>query len=130
MGSSHALLYVAGDSVTVEMHQQPGDRACRNEAIGGNHYGPALVSYHYFSKFRLTQCTQVYMAAVSDAKTAIGSSANWFKVSQLELVSNNPDYFGSRKLFENSLWGYDMYQNTLGVLNVSLTFRWPPDKCL
>ncbi|KAF9462551.1 glycoside hydrolase family 61 protein [Collybia nuda] len=74
-----------GDSVTVEMHQQPGDRACRNEAIGGNHYGPVLV----------------YMAAVSDAKTAVGSSANWFKVSQLGLVSNNPDYFGSRVLNDN-----------------------------
>ncbi|KAF5378744.1 hypothetical protein D9615_007007 [Tricholomella constricta] len=74
-----------GDDVTVEMHQQPGDRACRNEAIGGNHYGPVLV----------------YMAAVSDAKTAVGAQANWFKVSQMGLVSNSPDYFGSRVLNDN-----------------------------
>jgi lytic cellulose monooxygenase (C1-hydroxylating) len=38
------------------------------------------------------------MAAVSDAKTAVGADANWFKVSQAGLVSNNPDYFGSQVL--------------------------------
>lgn len=32
--------------VTVEMHQQPGDRVCRNEAIGGNHFGPVTVCMH------------------------------------------------------------------------------------
>lgn len=74
-----------GDDVTVEMHQQPGDRACRNEAIGGNHYGPVLV----------------YMAAVTDARTAVGSASNWFKVSHMGLVSSNPDYFGSRVLNDN-----------------------------
>jgi hypothetical protein len=26
------------------MHQQPGDRSCANEAIGGAHYGPVQVS--------------------------------------------------------------------------------------
>ena len=26
--------FVAGDQVTVEMHQQPNDRSCANEAIG------------------------------------------------------------------------------------------------
>jgi len=41
------------------------------------------------------------MAAVSDAKTALGSGANWFKVSRMGLVSNNPDYFGSRVLNDN-----------------------------
>ena len=25
------------------MHQQPGDRSCLNEAIGGDHYGPVQV---------------------------------------------------------------------------------------
>jgi len=75
----------AGDEVTVEMHQQPGDRACRNEAIGGNHFGPVLA----------------YMAAVSDATTAVGADANWFKVAQAGLVSNNPDYFGSQVLNDN-----------------------------
>ncbi|KAH6657958.1 glycosyl hydrolase family 61-domain-containing protein [Truncatella angustata] len=53
----------AGSTVTVEMHQQPNDRSCSNEAIGGAHYGPVLV----------------YMSAVSDASTADGSDG-WFKV--------------------------------------------------
>lgn len=46
------------------MHQQPNDRSCANEAIGGAHYGPV----------------QVYMAKVSDATTAVGASSGWFKV--------------------------------------------------
>ena len=31
----------AGDTLTVEMHQQPGDRNCSELAIGGAHYGPS-----------------------------------------------------------------------------------------
>lgn len=54
----------AGDSLTVEMHAQPGDRNCKNPAIGGNHYGPVLV----------------YMAKVSDATTA--NTASFFKVAE------------------------------------------------
>lgn len=46
------------------MHAQPGDRKCSQPAIGGNHYGPVLI----------------YMAKVSDAKTA--SSASFFKVAE------------------------------------------------
>jgi len=75
----------AGDAVTVEMHQQNGDRSCGSEAIGGQHYGPVIV----------------YMAKVSDAKTAVGSSASWFKVSQMGLASNNPDYFAVQVLNNN-----------------------------
>ncbi|KAG8160264.1 hypothetical protein KVR01_009800 [Diaporthe batatas] len=56
----------AGSTVTVEMHQQPNDRSCSNEAIGGAHYGPVLV----------------YMAAVEDAASAEGADAAWFKVFQ------------------------------------------------
>lgn len=29
--------------MTVEMHQQPGDRSCTDEAIGGDHWGPINV---------------------------------------------------------------------------------------
>ncbi|KAF8606702.1 hypothetical protein BDV93DRAFT_488563 [Ceratobasidium sp. AG-I] len=67
----------AGSKVAVEMHQQPGDRSCSNEAIGGNHDGPTIV----------------YLAKVSDASTAVGSSANWFKVAQTGLVRT--DYWGT-----------------------------------
>ncbi|KJA23211.1 lytic polysaccharide monooxygenase [Hypholoma sublateritium FD-334 SS-4] len=75
----------AGDTVTVEMHQQNGDRSCANEAIGGAHYGPITA----------------YMAAVSDATSAVASSANWFKVSESGLVSNNPDYWAVQVLNNN-----------------------------
>jgi cellulase len=47
------------------MHQQPGDRSCTNEAIGGAHYGPVIV----------------YMSKVPDATTADGSTG-WFKIFQ------------------------------------------------
>lgn len=51
--------------MTVEMHAQPGDRSCANEALGGNHYGPVMV----------------YMSKVEDATTADGSDP-WFKVAE------------------------------------------------
>ncbi|KAK3937317.1 glycoside hydrolase [Diplogelasinospora grovesii] len=75
----------AGSTVTVEMHQQPGDRSCSNEAIGGSHYGPLMV----------------YMSKVSDASTADGSSG-WFKVFQDSWAKNpsgasgDDDYWGTR----------------------------------
>jgi lytic cellulose monooxygenase (C1-hydroxylating) len=72
----------AGDKVSVEMHAQHGDRSCRQEAIGGNHYGPVTV----------------YMGAVSDAKTANAAGVDWFKVSELGLVSNNPNYWAVQVL--------------------------------
>ncbi|KAI0326129.1 glycoside hydrolase family 61 protein [Cubamyces sp. BRFM 1775] len=74
-----------GDEVTVEMHQQPNDRSCANEAIGGNHYGPVIV----------------YMAKVEDATSAVGSSAQWFKVAEIGLPSSNPDYWGTEVLNDN-----------------------------
>ncbi|RXW15205.1 hypothetical protein EST38_g10649 [Candolleomyces aberdarensis] len=75
----------AGDTLTVEMHQQAGDRSCRNEAIGGQHYGPVTV----------------YLAKVADARTASPNSAGWFKVSEGGLMSNNPDYFAVQVLNDN-----------------------------
>ena len=61
------------------MHQQPGDRSCADEAIGGDHYGPI----------------QAYMALVDDATSAVGYEQNWFKVTELAMPSNNPDYWGT-----------------------------------
>ncbi|KAG8898755.1 hypothetical protein FRC00_002335 [Tulasnella sp. 408] len=61
----------AGSSVSVEMHQQPGDRTCTTEAIGGNHDGPVII----------------YMSKVSDSSTAAGSTASWFKVAQSGLIT-------------------------------------------
>jgi lytic cellulose monooxygenase (C1-hydroxylating) len=50
---------LAGETVTVEMHQQPNDRDCTKEALGGNHFGPVMV----------------YLSKVDDVKTADGSSS-------------------------------------------------------
>jgi len=74
-----------GDSVAVEMHQQPGDRSCGTEAIGGAHYGPI----------------NIYMAKVSDSSTADGPSASWFKISEMGMPSSNPDYWGTEVLNDN-----------------------------
>lgn len=64
------------------MHQQPGDRSCADQAIGGDHYGPI----------------QAYLAKVDDATTAVGYESNWFKVGELGMPSMNPDYWGTGKL--------------------------------
>ncbi|KAF2177594.1 carbohydrate-binding module family 1 protein [Zopfia rhizophila CBS 207.26] len=80
----------AGQSVTIEMHQQPNDRSCSNEAIGGAHYGPVMV----------------YMSKVSDAATADGSSSffkifqdTWAKASSTSQGSD--DYWGTKDLNTN-----------------------------
>ncbi|KAI5816973.1 glycosyl hydrolase family 61-domain-containing protein [Pyronema omphalodes] len=65
----------AGGTITIEMHQQPGDRSCSNEAIGGNHDGPVIA----------------YLAAVNDATKDPGTS--WFKIFQNGLVRT--DYWGT-----------------------------------
>ncbi|KAH8158056.1 auxiliary activity family 9 [Xylaria polymorpha] len=78
----------AGATVTVEMHQQPNDRSCANEAIGGDHHGPV----------------QVYMASVTDASSADGSSASWFKIFADTWAKNaagtdgDGDYWGTKDL--------------------------------
>ncbi|RYP77391.1 hypothetical protein DL771_001186 [Monosporascus sp. 5C6A] len=48
----------AGSTVTVEMHQQPNDRSCAQEAIDGAHHGPVAV----------------YLSKVDDATKADGSA--------------------------------------------------------
>ncbi|KAJ3974375.1 glycosyl hydrolase family 61-domain-containing protein [Lentinula raphanica] len=83
--SSGICPVMPGDQVTVEMHQQPGDRSCATQAIGGDHYGPI----------------NIYLAAVDDAATADGPSASWFKISEIGLPSDNPDYWGTEVLNDN-----------------------------
>ncbi|TGO60094.1 hypothetical protein BCON_0038g00090 [Botryotinia convoluta] len=65
VGVSGVCPVAAGGNVTVEMHQQPGDRSCANEAIGGAHYGPVIL----------------YMSKVSNAANDTGAGS-WFKVDQ------------------------------------------------
>ncbi|ETS73538.1 hypothetical protein PFICI_14484 [Pestalotiopsis fici W106-1] len=86
----------AGSTVTVEMHQQPNDRSCSNEAIGGAHYGPVLV----------------YMSAVSDATSADGSDG-WFKIFEDTWASA-----GSSGSDDN--WGTKDLNNCCGKMDVKI----------
>ncbi|KAI3392787.1 hypothetical protein diail_5178 [Diaporthe ilicicola] len=74
----------AGSTVTAEMHQQPNTKDCASEAIGGAHYGPV----------------QAYMAKVSDATTAVGSSSAWFKVYADTWAKNSAGSSG-----DDDFWG-------------------------
>lgn len=38
------------------------------------------------------------MAKVSDALSAVGSEAAWFKISEMGLPSSSPDYWGTEVL--------------------------------
>lgn len=77
----------AGSTVTVEMHQQNGDRSCGNQAIGGAHWGPV----------------QVYMAKVGDSSSAT-PSAGWFKIfsdgwaKKSGGSSGDDDFWGTKDL--------------------------------
>ncbi|KAB5530284.1 glycosyl hydrolase family 61-domain-containing protein [Coniochaeta sp. 2T2.1] len=88
----------AGSTVTVEMHQQPGDRSCGSEAIGGAHYGPVLV----------------YMSKVSDASTADGS-AGWFKVFQDTWAKKSGGGSG-----DDDYWGVKDLNACCGKMNVKI----------
>lgn len=79
------------------MHQQPNDRSCSNEAIGGSHYGPVIV----------------YMAAVSDATSAEGADAAWFKIFQDTWASN-----GTSGSDDN--WGTKDLNTCCGMMDVKI----------
>lgn len=87
----------AGATVTVEMHQQPGDRSCASEAIGGAHYGPV----------------QAYLAKVADAGSAVGASAGWFKVFADTWASKGSS--GS-----DDAWGTKDLNTCCGKMNVKI----------
>ncbi|KAF1945484.1 hypothetical protein EJ02DRAFT_441862 [Clathrospora elynae] len=88
----------AGDTVTVEMHQQNGDRSCSTEAIGGAHYGPVLV----------------YMSKVADAATADGSSS-FFKIFQDTWAKNSAGSDGS-----DDFWGTKDLNTNCGKMDVKI----------
>ncbi|KAI2602812.1 glycoside hydrolase family 61 protein [Hypoxylon sp. NC1633] len=81
----------AGSTVTVEMHQQPNDRSCTNEALGGNHFGPVMV----------------YLSKVADAATADGSSS-WFKIFEIGYDS------------ATKTWGNDLLNKNCGKQDVTI----------
>ncbi|CCC11529.1 unnamed protein product [Sordaria macrospora k-hell] len=88
----------AGSTVTVEMHQQPNDRSCGSEAIGGAHYGPVLV----------------YMSKVSDAASADGSSG-WFKIFEDTWAKNPSGASG-----DDDFWGVKDLNSCCGKMQVKI----------
>lgn len=81
------------------MHQQPGDRNCANEAIGGDHFGPI----------------QVYMASVADASSATGSDASWFKIFSDTWAKNPAGGNG-----DADFWGTKDLNTCCGLMNVKI----------
>lgn len=92
----------AGDTVSVEMHQQGGDRSCTlstltPEAIGGAHYGPV----------------HAYLSKVSDARTADGSTP-WFKIFANTWAPAN------QGVGDNDWWGVKDMNNCCGRVDVKI----------
>jgi cellulase len=56
----------AGDTVTIEIHQQNGDRSCSSPAIGGAHYGPITA----------------YLSKTADSASSDPAAGGWFKIFQ------------------------------------------------
>lgn len=88
----------AGDTVTVEMHQQPNDRSCANEAIGGNHFGPVMA----------------YLTKVDNAATADGSTG-WYKIYEDSWAKNPSGYSGS-----DDFWGVKDMNKCCGLVDVPI----------
>ena len=89
----------AGGTVTVEMHQQPNDRKCGAEAIGGAHWGPV----------------QVYLSKVSDATTADGSAGGWFKI-----FSNSWSKKSGSRSGDDDNWGTRDLNSCCGKMDVKI----------
>ncbi|RYP22004.1 hypothetical protein DL765_001910 [Monosporascus sp. GIB2] len=88
----------AGSTVAVEMHQQPNDRSCRQEAIGGAHHGPVAV----------------YLSKVSDATKADGS-APWFKIFEDSWAKNSAGRSG-----DDDFWGTKDLNSCCGKMSVPI----------
>lgn len=79
--------------------QQPGDRNCKSEAIGGAHWGPV----------------QIYLSKVSDASTADGSSGGWFKI-----FSNSWSKKSGGRVGDDDNWGTRDLNACCGCMDVPI----------
>lgn len=89
----------AGSTVTVEMHQQPNDRKCGAEAIGGMHWGPV----------------QGWLAKVTDASKVDPTTAGWFKF-HITGWSKNP----SGRTGDDDWWGTRDLNNCCGRMDMKI----------
>ncbi|EUC45358.1 carbohydrate-binding module family 1 protein [Bipolaris oryzae ATCC 44560] len=90
--------FAAGDTVTIEMHQQFSSRDCKTEAIGGAHWGPVLA----------------YLSKVEDAATADGSS-EFFKIYENTWAKNPAASQG-----DNDFWGTKDLNYNCGKLDFTI----------
>ncbi|XP_014554266.1 carbohydrate-binding module family 1 protein [Bipolaris victoriae FI3] len=90
--------FAAGDTVTIEMHQQFNSRDCKTEAIGGAHWGPVLA----------------YLSKVEDAATADGSS-EFFKIYENTWAKNPAASQG-----DNDFWGTKDLNYNCGKLDFTI----------
>ncbi|KAG8892569.1 hypothetical protein FRC01_014087, partial [Tulasnella sp. 417] len=102
-GVASKCTVAAGSTVSVEMHQQPGDRTCTTEAIGGNHDGPVII----------------YLAKVGDSSTAAGSTASWFKIWQNGLITADATT-------QTYYWATDAMNDNCGKVTFTLPSDIPP----
>lgn len=80
--------------------QQPGDRSCSNEAIGGAHYGPV----------------QAYMTKVPDSSSASADgSSGWFKIFADTWAKNASGSSG-----DDDSWGTKDINTCCGRMNVKI----------
>ncbi|KAI1863352.1 uncharacterized protein JN550_009672 [Neoarthrinium moseri] len=98
LGVSGKCSVAPGSTVTVEMHQQPGDRNCKNEAIGGAHYGPV----------------NVYLSKVDDASKSDGSGS-FYKIFQNSWA---PKSGGNSA--DDDFWGTKDLSNCCGRMDVPI----------
>ncbi|KAH7555194.1 carbohydratehypothetical proteinbinding module family 1 protein [Bipolaris maydis] len=90
--------FAAGDTVTIEMHQQFNSRDCKTEGIGGAHWGPVLA----------------YLSKVDDAATADGSS-EFFKIYENTWAKNPAASQG-----DNDFWGTKDLNYNCGKLSFTI----------
>lgn len=89
--------------IVANLIQQPGDRSCDQEAIGGNHYGPVMA----------------YLTKVDDAASADGSSG-WYKIYEDGWKKNPSGGSG-----DDDFWGNKDMNNCCGLVDVKIPANTP-----
>lgn len=56
------------------------------------------------------------MAKVSDATTAVGSDADWFKVQEIGLPSSSPDYWGTGEYSPHALKAFCLSDESCSII--------------
>jgi len=60
-----------------------------------------VIPFNSLALWYLTNLSYNFRAKVSDATTAVGANASWFKIGEMGLPSSNPDYWATEVLNDN-----------------------------